>query len=64
MKTNKKNKIDKEHSFNLCYKEFVYINELVDWFNENKQYELVTITLAKNHETFFAIYKEFENKNI
>lgn len=44
----------------LYYKQFDYINELVDWFNENQQYEFISFSVGKGQNCFIAVFKDKE----
>lgn len=44
----------------LYYKQFSYINELVDFFNTNQQYELISFSLGRGEHSFIAVYKDKE----
>lgn len=50
----------KDIPFKFKYKAFQYINELCDFFNENKNCELVGFSLSKTQDKFVAVYKEYE----
>ena len=52
----------KEVEYTIKYKIFQYIDELTDFFNDNRNYELISFSVGKNRDTFIAIYKDYKHE--
>lgn len=44
----------------LFYKDFEYIDQMVNWFNDNPDKELITFSVGKTQQVFLAIYRAYE----
>ncbi len=52
----------KEVEYTIKFQIFQYIDELTDFFNENRNCELITFSVGKNRDTFIAIYKDYKRE--
>ena len=44
----------------LYYKQFEYVDEMVNWFNDNPDNELITFSVGKGNKCFLAVYRKYE----
>ena len=44
----------------LFYKQFTYVDEMVNWFNTHTEYEFISFSLGKSGNVFIAVYKAYE----
>jgi len=44
----------------LYYKQFEYVDEMVNWFNDNPDNELITFSVGKGSNCFLAVYRKYE----
>ena len=53
----------KGQNYKITWKSFEYINQLADFFDFHREYELISFSVGKNCDSFLAIYKDFSNIN-
>lgn len=51
----------KELNYKITWKSFEYINELADYFDQNRECELISVSLGKNSDCFLAVFKDYRN---